>query len=184
MNRISLLITICVLTLFSWSDVIGDSYTDTPAQEGAPERSWRVFGALTNHPDDSPLFIVDDIFHLQQKEGNTEADKRTVKFKTPKMKNGSWKKGDGSKRTLHFKRYPDADSTEYLCKIAKFKSETHIIVISRMAEQNPPQIAIQYDHVPDNYRGNHQDEENENEPLCEEVTLQSHGGLAHAHAVR
>jgi hypothetical protein len=169
MNRIIVLIALCALTLFNWKDVAGDSFTDTPTQEDEPERSWQVFGALTKHPDDSPLFVIDDIFHLQHEAGNG----RSVAFKPFNMKNPGWNQY-GSSKPLVFLRYPwPSPTTQYLCKVATFQGDSHLIVISRMAGHEETQIVIQYDHATKNSQGQ-----------CDNVTLPSHGGLAHAHAVR
>lgn len=169
MNRIFILVALCWTVIFFCNEAWGeDIYTHTPDEEGEPTRSWRVFGAMTNHPDDSPMFVVDDIFLFQKDAGNS----RNVKFKPVNMKNPGWRE-NGHPRTIVFTRYPSAEDTRYLCAVAVFQGVHHLIAISPMAEHKKQQIVIQYDHAM-----------SANPEQCENVTLPSHGGLAHAHAVR
>ena len=171
MNKFSILIALCTVILLSCNQVRGqdpDPYTQIPDADTEQARSWRVFGAMTKRPGDSPLFVVDDIFNLARDAGNSG----NVLFKPVNMNNPGWRE-NGNPRTIVFRRYPASDTVQYLCAVEAFQGDHHLIAISAMAEQPEDQIVIQYMHA-----------ENANPNQCTNLTLASHGGLAHAHAVR
>jgi hypothetical protein len=192
MNKLIGLVVICALSAIFCIETNGQTAPDHFTKEVPTDtatRTWLVFGAMTSHPDDSPLFVVDDIFHLQEGNG------RSVRFKPVKMKNSEWKSAsqndddvEGGKQNqgaIVLFRYPRCSAnnncpvTEYLCGRVKVGGEKHLLVISKMAHQNgneadQDRITIEYEHAPNG---------NPNR-LCENVVLPSHGGLAHAHATR
>ena len=190
MNKFIVLSALCVIMALSYGETKGheppgaDHFTvpETDIDE-LPIRTWRVYGAMASHPDDAPLFVVDDIFYLQQ--GN----ENSVLFKPLKMKHSHWnsayQESDDieenlmGQNALVLRRFSKEDRREYLCGRVKIANEKHLIVISKMTEDsenetNQDRITIEYEH-------------NSNNPWheqCENVVLPSHGGLAHAHATR
>ena len=91
------------------------------------------------------------------------------------MKNSEWKKYKSN--GLDFEIYSPS-GIEYYCatnlQLNHDSSDSrHAIVISPLAGHNGDYIAIQFRDLPSDVP----------EDFCDNVTLPSHGGLAHAHRV-
>ena len=166
-------LTVLGLCLFALS-LAGTAFGDRIAKKSDENSTvWRVYGSLLKHPDDVYLFTYNDIFVLQLKE--LPNDKVIIKFKPVEMKNPEWKKFKTN--GLDFNIYEQGE-IEYYCATQEFKHEkkgsNHMIVISPLSGHEGENIAIQFTDL----TGEVSDD------ICENVTLPSHGGLAHAHAVR
>lgn len=169
MNKVISLVFVFTVALFAVNDLYGkDVYT-----EGDPlSKGWQVFGAMSTHPNDPLLLLVGDTFALKKPSDNANV----VLFKPINLRNSEWKSAVDSNGTITFHKFeknrPDGSGpVNYLCnKGVGLGGLKHLIVISPQVS-HPDQIAIQWMH-------------NENDKKCDDIVLPSHGGLAHAHAVR
>lgn len=173
MNKVFVLVA-CFVIFGLVEPAFGERIVKTSDENST---SWRIYGSILKHPDATGIFTYNDIFVL--KVHQRDNGKAFIKFKPVEMKNREWKQF----RTngLDFEIYPqdpDDDDTEYYCAIQEFKHESgksnHMIVISPLAGHNGEYIAIQFSDLTSRADAD----------VCENVSLPSHGGLAHAHVVR